>query len=69
MTDHEILTAFSVTKSENESGYMLAVAREIIGRERERCAKLCDIAAGNHRDHSDRFRRGAGHCAAAIRGS
>ncbi len=33
----------------------------------EDCAKLCDVAAGDHRMHSDQFRRGAGHCSAAIR--
>ena len=35
--------------------------------EREACAKVCDTQAGNTKDFRQEFRRGAGHCAAAIR--
>lgn len=44
-----------------------AFAESVWAAERERCAKLCDSVARNYRDHTDQFRRGAGHCAAAIR--
>ena len=47
--------------------YAQAYAAAQVAAERERCAKVCDSVAGNSKDHSDQFRRGAGRCAADIR--
>ncbi len=71
--NHYFLTAMAVDGTSNHKGVMVACAQPAAQAVDEYRAgmiaaqKICDRIAGDHRGRSDKERKGAGECSAAIR--